>query len=68
MCTAACIAQAFMGLAAEIGLGSILASDRIYIGQIDNANGLACWVATIVQYGGQQEGRLPLRKCNCAAS
>lgn len=27
MCTAACIAQAFLGLAARLGLGSILASD-----------------------------------------
>ena len=35
----------------------ILASDRIYIGQSDNANGLACW--DVVCYGGQQEGRLP---------
>lgn len=43
VCTAACIAQAFLGLAAKIGLGSILASDLIYIGQSDNAIGLACW-------------------------
>ena len=53
-CTAACTAQAFLGLAAEIG--SRLAPERIYVRQIDNVNMLACW---IVKYGGQQEGRHP---------
>ena len=41
-CTAACIVQAFLGLAAEIG--SRLAPERIYIRQIVNVNGLACWI------------------------